>query len=98
MCHFQNFFCDGLNEGRYREAAAEGVTWELGLPCEMDKNVPTTSYLMVDHGKLFQLDVAFTLLCGLSQMILEIGSNRCSLSIIPCKTSPYGGWCHVAVE
>lgn len=41
------------------EAAAEGVICELGLECEMDKNVTTTSYLMFSHGKPFQLDVAF---------------------------------------
>lgn len=26
----------------YREAAAEGATWELGLKCEVDKNVTAT--------------------------------------------------------
>lgn len=46
----------------YSEAAAEGVIWELGFECEMDKNVTATSYLMFSHGKPFQLDVAFTLL------------------------------------
>lgn len=56
----------------YSEVPTEEVIWELGLECEMDRNVTVTSYLMFSHGKPnWMWPSLFS--GGLSQMILERG-------------------------
>ena len=46
-------------------------TWELGLECEMGKNMTAAFHLMVSPEKCFQLDVVLS--SGLSLMIREKG-------------------------